>query len=465
MRNFRFSSLLPCSAEFAYAWHTREGAFERLAPPWVNLEVERRQGTIHEGEVVLRLPVGPFPVRWHAQHYDGKPGEEFRDRMVRGPFVHWEHVHRFVALDSDHCRAEDHLTYQLLRWPEALDRALDAAFVRRELQRMFAYRHRVLGHDLHWHATLSAEPMTFLVTGATGLIGSTLCPFLSAGGHKVLRATRTTTLSTSAPGWNPRTGEVRIPSNERVDAIVHLAGANVGESRWTPERKAEIRSSRVEATARLAEHVAGWKTRPRVFVAASAIGFYGDRGAQWLDEDSPPGRGFLPSVCQEWEAAVRPLEDAGVRVVRLRIGVVLTPKGGALKRLLWPFWLGLGGRTGDGRQFMSWIAPDDLAAAILFCVKNERLHGPVNAVSPNPVTNTSFTRALARALRRPAVLPLPAAAVRLLFGEMGEELVLSSTRVRPARLLESGFQFRYPTVDAALAHVLGASRRGPNSFP
>ncbi|GBD24970.1 Epimerase family protein [bacterium HR30] len=457
MHEFRFQSVIPVNASFAYDWHTREGAFERLTPPWTQVDVERRQGTIEAGEVDFRFRIGPFHVRWRAEHYGGKPGVEFRDRLVAGPMAFWEHVHRFVPLGSREFRMEDEVRYRAFVRPAVLDDAVDRLFLRREMARMFRYRHRVLAHDLVRHQELSTTPLRFLVTGATGLVGSTLCAFLSAGGHRVIRATRRETNATGEVLWTPSTGEIKLDPEQPIDVVVHLAGANVGERRWTADRKAEIRASRVMTTAKLAERVAQWKVLPKAFIVASAIGFYGNRGDELLDEDSSAGEGFLASVCREWEAASRPPEEAGIRVVRLRIGVVLSPRGGALRRLLWPFWLGLGGRTGTGRQYLSWITPDDLAAVILFCAVKDDLRGPVNAVSPHPVTNATFAQALAQALGRPALLPFPASAVRWILGEMGEELILSSTRVRPTRLLQSGFRFHFPTVEEALGHVLGTA--------
>lgn len=455
MHRFRYQSVVPVDAAFAYDWHTREGAFERLTPTWTQMEVEYRSGTIEEGEVHLRFQLGPFQLRWQAKHYDGKPGIEFRDRMISGPFAYWEHVHRFTPLEEHRFRMEDEVSYRALNWPQAVDQVIDRLLIRSELTRLFRYRHQVLAHDLIWHHKLSGTPLRFLVTGASGLIGSTLCPFLTAGGHTVIRATRSRPRKANEAYWSPSTGEIELPDAQPIEVVVHLAGANVGERRWTNERKAEIRASRVTATAKLARQLASWRVPPKVFVVASAIGFYGSRGDTVVDENSSSGEGFLASVCRDWEAATRPAEEAGIRVVRLRIGVVLSPRGGALQRLLWPFWLGLGGPTGNGSQYMSWITPDDLAAAILFCATNTELSGPVNAVAPNPVTNADFARALARALHRPALLPLPEKVVRYAFGEMGDELILSSTRVAPRRLLQHGFQFRFATVEEALGHVLG----------
>lgn len=456
MHVFRYRSTLPVPAEFAYAWHTREGALERLLPPWVDAVVLARRGTIEEGNVELEFRLGPLKFRWHAEHYGGVPGREFHDRSVHGPFSLWDHTHRFTPTGPTACSMEDEVRYRFLPIPLA-DGWVNQLVVRHELERQFAYRHRVLAHDLRRHFEARSKPLHFAITGSSGLVGSTLCAFLSAGGHRVTRLIRGTPRRAGEARWNPHTGEVERSSDEPVDVVVHLAGANVGEKRWTPDRKAEIRASRVDTTAALAAEIAHWHPRPRTFVVASAIGYYGNRGSEWVDEDSPAGNGFLPSVCEAWEAASRTAEESGIRVVRLRIGVVLTPRGGALARLWWPFWLGLGGPTGNGTQYISWITPDDLVAIILYCATESSIHGAVNAVAPEPVTNTDFAQALARALRRPAWLPVPAPAVRWFLGEMGQELLLSSTRVRPARLQHFGFEFAYPRIELALAHVLGAS--------
>lgn len=241
---------------------------------------------------------------------------------------------------------------------------------------------------------------------------------------------------------------------EGVEAVVHLAGENIGASRWTPERKAEIRRSRVEGTRRLCESLARLSHPPKVLVSASAIGFYGKREDEILREDSPPGRDFLAQVCVEWEAATKPASRAGVRVVPLRFGMILSPAGGALQKMLLPFKLGVGGRIGSGRQFMSWIAIDDAIGAIHHAICTESLQGPVNAVAPNPVTNAGFTQVLARVLSRPAIVSLPAFAARLAFGELADALMLSGARAIPARLQESGYPFRYPELEGALRHLL-----------
>ena len=298
--------------------------------------------------------------------------------------------------------------------------------------------------------------MKVLVTGPTGLIGSALVQHLKGEGHAVTRLLR----SRVSPGekgvlWDVQSGTLYSKPLEGLDAVVHLAGENIGARRWTLTRKAIIRDSRLKGTRLLSETLAQLASPPKVLVCASAMGFYGDRGDEILTEDSPAGTGFLPDLCREWEAASESAAEKGIRVVRLRIGVVLSAQGGALKKMLPPFRMGVGGRLGSGKQYMSWIALDDLVGVIEHALTHDTLVGPVNAATPNPVTNQEFTKTLGRVLGRPTVLPVPSFAVRLLFGEMGNALLLSSARLEPARLAASGFQFHYPELEAALRHVLG----------
>jgi hypothetical protein len=295
--------------------------------------------------------------------------------------------------------------------------------------------------------------MNILVTGSTGLVGAALVARLTASGHRVLPLHRGTAGSASEAFWNPETGQVHFPTSIPLDAVVHLAGENIAQ-RWTPAAKARIRASRVDATQLLCEALVKLPQPPRVLVCASATGYYGDRGDEVLGEQSGPGTGFLSELCQAWEQAAEPARRCGIRVVHLRLGVVLARHGGALAKMLPAFRLGLGGQLGTSRQFWSWIVLEDLLRVIEFALAEINLSGAVNAVSPAPVTNAEFTRSLARALRRPALLPMPAMAVKLLFGEMGREALLASARVRPTRLIESGFAFRFPELDAALASAL-----------
>lgn len=297
--------------------------------------------------------------------------------------------------------------------------------------------------------------MKIAVTGSRGLIGTALVPSLAAAGHQVFRLVRSKPARVADTiYWNPATSYVDTPGLEGIQAVVHLAGEQIS-GRWTPQKKRKILVSRTHGTHLLAEALGQLRQPPQVMICASAIGFYGDRGEEWLQEDSPPGTGFLAEVCQQWEAASEPAVQKGIRVVRLRIGILLSPQGGALAQMLLPFRMGLGGTIGPGNQSMSWIAMDDLVAIILHALATPFLVGPVNAVSPNPVTNREFVKTLGKVLSRPAFLPLPSLAVRLAFGEMGVELLLASARVRPARLLSSGYAFRHPVLESALRHLLG----------
>ncbi len=300
--------------------------------------------------------------------------------------------------------------------------------------------------------------MKVIVSGSSGMVGSELAPALGRAGDEVLRLVRRPARDETELEWRPAEGPLQPARLEGLDAVVHLAGENIAAGRWTDARMRRIRESRVVGTRKLAESLAALERRPGVFVCASAIGFYGDRGAEVLTEDVPAGSGFLADVCRAWEEATGPASDAGIRVVQLRIGVVLSTAGGALARMLLPFRLGLGGRVGSGRQFWSWITTADLVGAIRHVLVTGSLHGPVNAVAPNPVTNYEFTKALGRVLGRPTVAPLPAPAARLLLGRMADELLLASARVVPRKLEESGFTFRHPELESALRDVLG---KGP----
>ncbi|MBI5384229.1 MAG: TIGR01777 family protein [Verrucomicrobia bacterium] len=296
--------------------------------------------------------------------------------------------------------------------------------------------------------------MDILVTGASGLIGSALVPRLTAEGHHVieLRRDRGTTPASQAT-WNPDAGQIDLSRCGPVDAVVHLAGENVAQ-RWTPKAKARIRDSRVNGTHLLCEALTKLAQPPKTLVGASATGFYGHRGEEALDEQSAPGSGFLAEVCREWEAALASAAEQGVRVVHLRLGLVLAAQGGALAKMLTPFRLGLGGSLGSGRQYWSWITLEDLLAVVLFAMRTETLSGPVNAVAPGTVTNREFTKTLGRVLRRPAILPVPGFALRLLFGEMADGALLASARVKPAKLEASGFVFRFPELEPALRSLL-----------
>ena len=299
--------------------------------------------------------------------------------------------------------------------------------------------------------------MRILITGASGLVGSALSERLSTQGHSISRLVRhQANTSRGEAYWSPEGGSVDKSGIDQLkpEIVINLAGENIAGGRWNDERKRKIRDSRVNGTRALADTLAHLEIKPKAFICASAIGFYGSRGDEPLTEDSSPGEGFLAEVCQEWEEASERAAKAGIRTVNLRIGVVLSPEGGALKKMLLPFKLGVGGVIGSGRQYMSWIALDDLVKVIEYAIQNESLRGPVNAVAPDPVTNKEFTKTLGRVLWRPTCLPMPASTARMLIGEMADALLLASTRVVPAKLEKSGFKFDHPGLKGALTQLL-----------
>jgi len=297
--------------------------------------------------------------------------------------------------------------------------------------------------------------MKIIISGSSGLIGSATMAFLSNRGHTVSRLVRKTSIvDNRSLLWPESPNPSECIALEGFDAVIHLAGETIAR-RWTKAKKQRIRNSRILGTRKLCQSFSHLRYPPKTMICASAIGFYGDRSDEILTEQSYPGDGFLAQVCQEWEQETQIAVQAGIRVVNLRLGVVLTPDGGALARMLFPFWLGIGGVIGGGTQYISWISLDDVLGAISYILATETLKGPVNCVSPNPVTNREFTKTLGAILHRPTILPLPALVVKTLFGEMGSALLLSSARAIPKQLVESGYSFRHPTLFGTIQHVLG----------
>jgi len=449
------SSRLPFPAASVFAWHERPGAFERLIPPWEHARVLERSGGLGDGGRVTLRVGAPLGVRWVARHRDLEPGRQFVDEQVEGPFASWRHLHRFEPDGAGASVMTDRIEYVPPFGPVgALGEPL---MIRPRLERMLAYRHELLRRDLETHARFGDRPpLRVAVSGASGMIGHALVPFLTTGGHTVVRLVRGRAREGEA-AWNYEHGRIETPKLEGLDAVVHLAGENIA-ARWTEARRRRILDSRAIGTRFLAETLARLRRPPRVLVSASAIGIYGNRGDESLTEASPTLAGpgdFLTEVGREWETATEPARAAGIRVVRLRFGVVLTPAGGVLGRMLPPFRLGVGGPLGRGTQWMSWIGIDDLLGAVHHALITEALAGPVNATAPNPVTSKTFASTLGRVLHRPAAVPVPRAALRLAFGEMADVALLSSARVLPARLQASGYLFRYPELEGALRFLLG----------
>jgi uncharacterized protein len=299
--------------------------------------------------------------------------------------------------------------------------------------------------------------MKILVSGSTGLVGKALIKSLTNDGHEVVRLVR----RERTPGafeieWHPNQGQIDSQQLEGLDAVIHLAGDSIASGRWSEEKKRSIRESRTKGTSLLSESLARMSQPPSVFLSASAIGYYGNRGDELLTESSAPGNDFLADVCVAWEAATKPAVEKGIRTVFSRFGIILDSDGGALAKMLTPFRMGIGGRVGDGTQWMSWIALHDVVAALRFLIADESISGPVNVVAPNPVTNAEFTKTLGRTLSRPTIFPMPAFGARLVFGEMADALLLSSQKVEPSVLEDRGFLFSWPTLEPALKHILAS---------
>jgi uncharacterized protein (TIGR01777 family) len=446
-----FESVVDHPLDEVFAWHTRPGAMRRLVPPWQPMTVVAETTSLADGRAILGLPGG---LRWVAQHdptgYD--PPHRFTDVLSSDGFrslpprliARWRHTHDFEDVsDAGSARTRVH---------DRVEAPVPAA----ALRSTFVYRHRQLTDDLAAHrdaAEAGAGSLVVAVTGSSGLVGSALVALLSTGGHRVIRLVRHTPRDEGERQWDPQRPAQGLLDG--VDAVVHLAGESIA-GRFTDAHRTAIRASRIEPTRRLAE-LAGRTAGLRVFVGASAIGYYGfDRGDALLSEESVRGDGFLAGVVADWEAATTLASEAGLRVALVRTGIVQAANGGTLRLMRPLFAAGLGGRLGSGAQWLSWIGLDDLIDVYYRAIYDERLTGPVNAVAPNPVRNVDYTKALAHVLHRPAVLPVPSLGPRLLLGEQGaRELAQADQRAMPTKLQALGHRFRQPAVEDALAHQLG----------
>jgi uncharacterized protein (TIGR01777 family) len=458
-----YRSDLPVSAADLYAWHAREGAFDRLTPPWMDVRVRSAMGTIEPGDAKsLRLGMGPISLSWSLVHHAAETEYGFTDEQLAGPFHSWTHAHHFLSTGPESSVLEDRITYELPL--SAVTGLLAGRQVKSRIDDLFRFRHRRTMTDLRRHAEAGLiAPLRIAVTGASGMIGRQLVAFLRTGGHDVVSLVRRPPHSADEIFWDPASGKIDAAALEGVDAVIHLAGVSIASGRWSTSRKRAILESRHQGTRLIAETLAGLQNPPRVLVSASGIGFYGDGEQSVLTESSPQGAGFLADVCRIWEQETAPAAAAGIRVVTPRFGVVLSGTGGMLRQLSRLFKLGGGGRLGSGNQYMSWIAIDDLLGVLLEAIANPALEGPINAVAPQAVTNAEFTSTMAKVLRRPAIARGPAPVLRLAAGELADELLLVSQRAAPSRLTEVGFHFDYPTLETALRHEFG--RPQVETFP
>lgn len=446
-----FSSVVDAPVREVFDWHGRRGAIVRLTPPWQPVQVGAEAASLRDGHAKLVFPAG---LTWDASHDPAgfDPPRRFVDRLstpVLSRVVRWRHSHFFSAAGENRTTVTD---------------VVDTPVPERLLRSMFAYRHRQLAADLAAQHRYRAEPLTIAVTGSSGLVGTALTAFLTTAGHRVIRLVRRPARDGDERTWDPHApaGDLLVG----VDAVVHLAGKPIA-GRFTAGHLRAVRDSRVESTRALAELAARTTDGPSTFVSASAIGLYGPtRGEEVLTEQSPRGDGVLADVVAEWEGATGPAAAVGIRVVHIRTGLVLSPRGGVL-RLQYPlFGAGLGGRLGTGEQWMSWIGLDDLTDVYLRALTDRDLVGPVNAVAPAPIRNADYTRVLGSVLNRPTLLRVPELGPRLLLGNTGaQELAFASQRVVPQRLREAGHVFRHPQLEDTLGHSLGTMPTGVSGAP
>lgn len=443
------SSIVASPIHDVFSWHARPGAFTRLTPPWQPVSLRREAENLADGTAVLQLPGG---LTWVSRHDPGgyNPPYRFVDAVAASgvsslavaALLPWTHSHEFAEEDAAHTLVTDRV---------------HTPIGSKALRPMFRYRHRQLAEDLaahRWAAALHPSPLTIAVTGSSGLIGTALTAFLTTGGHTVIRLVRRPARGPLEREWNPARPHPSLL--EGVDAVIHLAGASIA-GRFTDKHKREIRGSRIEPTRLLAELAAATASGPTAFVSASAIGLYGaERGDERVTETSDAGKGFLADVVAEWENATSPARDAGIRVSMIRTGIVQSARGGSLQIYRPLFAAGLGGKVAGGAQWVSWIDIDDLLDIYYRAVIDERLSGPVNAVAPHPVRNFDYAKVLAKVLRRPAILPVPAFGPRMLLGDEGSRnLVEGGQFVVPAALAAVDHSFRRADLESSLRHQLG----------
>lgn len=454
---FVFASDFPCSARSLYNWHTREGALERLIPPWENTRVITRQGGIAPGATtVLRMHAGPIPFTYRARHIADQPGHLFEDTQEKGPFAALTHTHSFTDTTTG-ARLEEKIQYRLpgqFFLPKHI-----TTHVEETLRRVFTYRHQTLLDDVKLHNYCSTKPLRVLMTGASGVLGQAVIPLLTTGGHEVWTLVRRQPDPAKQEiHWDPEKGIIDSAALPKIDGVIHLAGDSLLGSRWTKVKKQRVIDSRVQGTELLARTLAEMASPPKVMLSASAVGYYGNCLECAMTEEDNSGLDFISDVCAMWERAARPAQQSGIRTVFMRIGVVLTPRGGALQDLLRTGSIGFFSSFGKGDQYISWISVDDMISAMLHALTSDDLIGPVNIAAPEPVTNRQLMQTLADVMHRPLLPSIPAGMLKMLYGDMASEVMLSGCRVSTRKLQESGYQFRHDSLEKALRCLLGRSK-------
>ena len=453
---------VPVPVNQLFSWHENPGAFERLTPPFEPVKIKKRKGGIDGGEVHLQMNLGPIPLPWVARHHDYIKNEQFLDEQVSGPFASWNHAHLFEKIDAKSSKLIDKIDYKLPFG--TVGKTFGGAFAEQKIKQMFAYRRNITKNDLVSQSKYSGSPLNIAVTGGSGLIGSQLKPYLTTAGHSVENIVR----------GRPQKGELSWNLENKTmsnlsgkDVVVHLAGEPISKPLggivplpWTKWKRNEILKSRVEGTKLISEHIASLNNPPKVMICASAVGYYGDRGEDLLSESEESGDDYFSHVVSEWENAAQPAVDAGIRVVFLRIAPVMSPLGGALQVLGNAARLGSSPPVAGGKQWWSWISLDDVVDVIYHSIINEKLSGPVNVASPNPVRQKEWASTLAKVIwgrfgPLTGLIPVPGFVLKSVLGEFGDVLALSSIKIDSSKLLDSGYKFRFENLEDCFRHLLG----------
>ena len=431
-----------------FFWHEQDGVLERLTPCFEKVVLIKQTGKISTNpKVYLKVKAGPIFINYVAKHILYEKNKLFVDIQEKGPFKMYKHYHIFTSLGNG-SKLTDKIEYKM---PLHI---FTKHFVHNKFTRMFQYRHTVTKNDLHFLSKFTISPLRIGITGASGDIGKNLVPLLKTHGHTVVKFTRCKNLSDeNTYYWDTETGKI-MGENLNFDCIIHLAGMPIGNNRWSKEIKRKIINSRIENTEKLVDFLLTLKDPPKTFLCASAIGYYGDCGDKTLVENDNPGKSFISDVCRRWEEATVKGEEK-MRVINLRIGIVMSYCGGALNRVLGYFRLGLGMIFGKGHNYISWVSLDDLLYAVMFCIYNKNISSAVNVVSPYPVPQKVYAKTLANIVKRPCFIKVPEWMINIMFGEMGREVLLTSIKVYPKKLIDNGFEFYFSDLKETLKHTLG----------
>jgi hypothetical protein len=445
---FTYTSSYPFSAQELFLWHMRKDALKRLLPPWQKVKVLSAGSPKNMGSLTkIRMYIGPLFRDWVSKHVLYEEGKRFVDEAIKSPMLFWRHSHEFIQKQKE-AILTDHIEY-------ALPWYVGSSYVEKNLQKLFAFRHRRLSSDLAIFHKYDMQKKKILLSGASGLVGAEFMAFLQALGHDVYCLKRgKTDMQRQIIGWNPEQDGNHIDAFEGFDAIVHLSGENIAKKRWSKAQKERIFQSRCRDTYHLATIVSRLSRPPKVLISASAVGIYGDRKEEVLAEDQTFGNDFLANVCIHWEKAVEPLKQKAIRLCQARFGYILTPQGGMLGEMLLPFRVGAGGIMGSGRQMIPWVALDDVIYALYHLMMTETLSGPINIVASHPVTQKEFAQTLAKVLMRPCFLRIPRFFLKVMLGERADALIFRSANVSNAKLLQSGYQPHFQTLETYFKEYL-----------